>query len=149
MGFGLESKEVTRKDMLESSIMSEPKTYAQRFRNRVFKHMLNHRDVLGFPKGCKGYPYFVCSNDLCAIANSFLEMVLRIDDSHDCKLEMIADMPNILKLLIKSYDEEKQCDHGCCGFWYSMDKEVFVNVRNQLKSALVAKGMPGQSIVSN
>ena len=136
MGFGLAAKEVIRKDLLESSIVDEPHNYAQRFRNRVFKHMLNHRDALGLPKGCKKYPYFVCSNDLCAIANSFLEMVMEIDDSHDCKLEIIADMPNILKLLIKSYDDEKH-DQGCCGFIHSMDKEVFVNVRNQLKSALV------------
>ena len=136
MGFGLAAKEVIRKDLLESSIVDEPHNYAQRFRNRVFKHMLNHRDALGLPKGCKKYPYFVCSNDLCAIANSFLEMVMEIDDSHDCKLEIIADMPNILKLLIKSYDDEKH-DQGCCGFTHSMDKEVFVNVRNQLKSALV------------
>jgi hypothetical protein len=141
MGFGTEAKQVASKDMLEASIVSEPCNYAQRFRNRVFKHMINHRDVLGFPKGCKQYPYFVCSNDLCAIANSFLEMVLGIDDSHDCKPEIIADMPNILKLLIKSYDEEKQCDRGCCSFWHSMDKEVFVNVRKQLKSALVEKSI--------
>ena len=136
MGFGLESKNITRKDILESSIVDEPHSYAQRFRNRVFKHMLNHRDVLGIPKGCKEYPYFVCSNDLCAIANSFLEMVLRIDDSHDCKLEIMVDMPNVLKLLIKSYDDEKH-DQGCCGFWHSMDKEVFVRARAQFKSALI------------
>jgi hypothetical protein len=138
MGYGPEAKEAAHKDMLESSIVDEPHSYAQRFRNRVFRHMLNNRDVLGIPKGCKKYPYFVCSNDLCAIANSFLEMVLGIDDSHDCKLEIMVDMPNILKLLIKSYDEEKH-DQGCCGFSHSMDKEVFVRARAQFKNALERK----------
>ena len=137
MGFGLASTEVTRKDMLEASIVDEPHSYAHRFRNRVFRHMLNHRDALGIPKGCKEYPYFVCTNDLCAIANSFLEMVVGIDDSHDCKLEIIQDMPNVLKLLIKSYDDEKHVQ-GCCGFSHSMDKDVFVKARDRLKTGLMA-----------
>ena len=92
--------------------------------------MLNHRDALGIPRGCNEYPYFMCTNDLCAIANSFLEMVLGLDDSHGCKLEIIHDMPNVLKLLIKSYD-----DGGCCGFRHSMDKDVFVRLRTGLVAA--------------
>ncbi len=63
-------------------------------------------------------------------------MVMGIDNAHDCKLKIIADMPNVLKLLIKSYDEEKHDDQGCCGFIHSMDKEVFVKVLDKLKSAL-------------
>jgi len=135
MGFGKGSTSAPRKDILESSVCddNELHTYGQRFRNRVFKHVLTHRDVLGCPKGCTQFPYFVCSNDLCTIATCFIEMVCKMNNSQPSKLEIVNDMPSILRLLIKSYDDDSQ--QSCCGFFHSMEKQVFIDIRNQFKKA--------------
>lgn len=117
-------------DLIESSIIEEPHGYAQRFKNRVFKHFNKHRDALGYPKGTKEYPYFVCSNDLCTIASEFMDLVIKNKDK-PCALEILHDLPNVLQLLIKSYDEK--CDDGCCGPWHSMEKEKFVELRKMMK----------------
>lgn len=121
------------KDILETSIVKEPSNNAQRMRNRVFRHFVKHRDALGFPKGSKSYPYFVCSNDMCAIALGFIELVIKHKEEAFSR-EIMEDIPNILKLLIRSYEDV--CPTGCCGPWHSVKKEQIVEMRNQLKAVL-------------
>lgn len=121
------------KDLLETNIVKEPNSNAQRMRNRVFRHFVKHRDDLGFPKGTKSYPFFVCSNDMCAVALGFIELVTK-NKEKPCAAEIMQDVPNILKLLIRSYEDA--CTTGCCGPSHSVKKEQIVEMYNQLKAVL-------------
>lgn len=118
-------------DIIESSIIPNPTSYTQKLKNSVFQHFLDNRDALGFPKGTNSYPLFVTSNDLCGILFNFLNMVTKTDDFQG-KTEIFKDVPNMLHMLIESYDE--RCDTGCCGPWHSLEKEEIVNLFEQMKA---------------
>jgi hypothetical protein len=120
-------------DILESSIVPDAKSYTQKLKNSVFQHFVVNRDALGFPKGKNSYPFFVTSNDLCGILFNFLDMVQKTDE-FEGKTEIFKDVPNMLHMLIESYDE--RCDAGCCGPWHSMPKEELVNLYNQMKTKI-------------
>lgn len=127
------------RDLLESSVIDKPHNNSQRVRNRVFKHFIIHRDLLGYPKGCTNFPYFVCTNDLCSLVLEFIALVsntaLNNGENKEKLKDILFDMPNLLKLLIRSYDDVN-CDHGCCAPWHSMSKEQIISFRDTLKSSL-------------
>lgn len=50
--------------------------------------------------------------------------------------EATCDIPKILKLLIKSYDDEKDKCGGCCSPYHSIDKETIIKMRDQIKEGL-------------
>lgn len=139
MGIGLTPASTTKKsdDMMEISIIDSPHNNAQRFRNRVYKHVLNHRDLFGYSKGCNILPYMFCSNDLSKTFLELMRMTSEHKDSEDIQ-DITLDLTNILKLLIRSYDDvdSGQCTNGCCGYWHSVKKEVFVELRKTIKEQL-------------
>jgi hypothetical protein len=118
-------------DVLESSIVVNPHTYTQEFKNRVFEHLNKHRDALGYPKGTNTLPYFICSNDNSLIAIQFMSLVSKKGDTFK---DILQDIPNILDLLIKTYDDK--CTHGCCSSYHSQPKEYFVELRDKVKEIL-------------
>ncbi len=90
-------------DMMESSIVSKPHSIAVRFRNRIYKHIIRNRDILGYPKGCKDIPYMFVSNDLRGIFIEFMGML----DKHRKKIEIQEKdqyLIGILELLILSFE---------------------------------------------
>jgi hypothetical protein len=121
-------------DIMESSIVNDPSSNAVRFRNRIFKHVIHNRDILGYPKGVNKTPYMFVSNDLSGIFMEFVRLINEHKHHQEIK-EIWRDLMGILKLLILSYDDVR-CEHGCCGFWHSIDKEVFVSMRKMLKEKL-------------
>lgn len=135
MGFGnIETSPPANVDIMESSIVNDPQSNAVRFRNRIYKHVIFNRDILGYPKGVKKTPYMFVSNDLSGIFMEFLGLIN--EHKHHQEIQDISrDLIGILKLLILSYDDIR-CEHGCSGFWHSIDKEVFVSMRKMLKEKL-------------
>jgi hypothetical protein len=135
MGLGLDGRTSSSpKDIMESSILPETHSNAQRYRNRVFKHVLRNRDIFGYPKGSTTFPYMFCSNDLAGIFLEFMKLLEKHQDN-TAIMEITTDLVGILKLLILSYDDEGNCDHGCCSYWHSVPKEGFIELRKRLKRA--------------
>jgi hypothetical protein len=126
----------THLDMIETGIVKNVHSNAQRLKNRVLKHLLKHRDCLGYPKGTQTLPFLVCSNDLCTITFQFIELIVRKAKDNDLS-DIVDDIPGILTLLIRSYGEKTQdCDRGCCSFWHSMSKEHVVEIQQNIKNLL-------------
>jgi hypothetical protein len=124
MGIGHNTKSTPLPDIMESSIVPEPNTYAAQFRNRVYRHVLHHRELLGYPKGCSGVPYMFVSNDLSGI---FIEFT-RLFETHkknDAISEVKKDMIEVLNLLILSYNDPEP-------FYHSIDKDVFLAMHTAL-----------------
>lgn len=124
MGFGSTATSAPLPDLLESSIVPEPKSYASLFRNRVYRHILQYRELLGYPKGCNAVPYMYVSNDLSGI---FIEFV-RLFETHkknDAIQEVKDDIIHVLNLLILSYDDPEP-------FYHSIDKDVFLAMHKAL-----------------
>ena len=122
-------------DFMEGSIIKEPHTNAQRFRNRVYKHVLRHRDLFGYPRGCNSAPYMFVSNDLSGIFLEFAKLLEKHKDSDELE-EVRLDFMNTLTLLIRSYDDVDQCSHGCCSYWHSVSKDVFIELKNHMKDQM-------------
>ena len=140
MGIGTQTASHTVDDIMESSIVENPHNNAQRFRNRVFEHVVKNRDAFGYPKGCNEGPYMFCSNDLSGIFFELVKMTQKHRDDPGIK-EIGKDLLGILDLLISSYDDvADNCSGGCCRYWHSVDKEVIVTLANTLEAELCKHG---------
>jgi len=134
MGIGTTNKIGSKPDMMESSIVENPHTNALMFRNRIYNHVIDNRDLLGYPKSNVGVPYMFVSNDLCGIFMEFIQLMDKHVHYPEIK-DIGRDLITILNLLILSYDDV-QCHKGCCSFWHSIDKDVFVKMRETMKNSL-------------
>lgn len=135
------------KDLMESMIVETPCNNAERFRNRVYKHVIKHRDLFGYPKGCGSGPYIFVSSDLSGIFMGLLDMIKKLENGGKDVPDIALDLPNILKLLIRRYDdvEKGKCDHGCCGFYHSIDKDTFMSVQDAFKAHMSSTTCPETS----
>lgn len=138
---GISSSSSEQIDIMDSGIVSEPHSVAQRFRNKVFGHVRDHRDLLGYPRGCGKGPYMFVSTDLAGI---FVEFFTLLKDNPSMKATVgNDDIIEIIELLVATYDEDKSanaslCARGCCGFWHSIPKESVVVMLDAVKSAIIA-----------
>jgi len=136
MGIGIGVDTIGSKpDMMESSIVENPHTNAVRFRNKIYNHVIANRNLLGYPKNGVGVPYMFISNDLCGIFMEFIQLMKKHVDYPEIK-DIERDLINILNLLILSYDDVR-CDKGCCSFWHSVDKGVFVMMRDAMEKVAI------------
>lgn len=135
MGIGVTSTERNEIDIMESSIIKETHTNAQRFRNRVYKHVIRHRDLFGYPKGCKSGPYMFVSNDLSGIFLEFVKLLEKHKDAEELQ-DVRLDFLNVVNLLLRSYDDADKCSNGCCGYWHSVSKDVFIELKNHMKEQM-------------
>lgn len=136
MGFGEPKSTNVHVDMMESSIVDDPHSNALKFRNEIYKYVISNRDILGYPKGTNTVPYMFMSNDLSGIFIEFMQLLDKYKNIHKIKVNLVE----ILKYLILSYDDTK-CNQGCCGFWHSIDKEIFVTMHNALNKTSIELGV--------
>lgn len=134
MGIGGNSSSSESTDWIDNSIVSDPHTASQRFRNKIFQHVRNNRDILGYPSGCKTVPYMFASNDLAGIFMEFLSIINKYKETSSEIRAIGHDLITIVDLLIMTYDETQLCTHGCCSYWHSIPKENFVTLSDTLKA---------------
>lgn len=127
----------TASDIIDRSIVENPHSISQRFRNRVFEHVRRHREIFGFPPGCGKVPYMFVSNDLAGTFFDFVKMVLEHKD-HEEMNEVTMDMINIVEMLVMTYDDQTSCSAGCCHFWHSDPKDIFVALHQTMTDVMNA-----------
>lgn len=109
-------------DIMEDSIIVNPSNNSQKFRNRIFQHMLNNREIFGYPKGCKEFPYMYVTNDLSRIFAEFMGFVVKHKE-HPKLIGVKEDLVNIIDLHLITYDDVKVNACSCCSFYHSVGKD--------------------------
>ena len=122
MGFGT-IQEYSQKDLMEDSMVVNPCNNGQRFRNQVFQHMINNRDIFGYPRGCTELPYMFITNDLSRIFAEFMGFVVKHKDNPNM-IGVKEDLVNLVNLHLLTYDDIKTHACECCGFHHSVGKDV-------------------------
>ena len=108
-------------DAMIGSIIDNPRSNGVKFRNTVFQHVINNRDLFGYPKGTKELPYMFVTNDLSRVFAEFMSLVVKHKDAPNLT-GVKEDLKNIIDLFILSYDDVQACK--CCGFHHSVSKEI-------------------------
>jgi hypothetical protein len=124
MGVGTSAMSDKGGDIMESFIVPEQNSYAVQYRNRVYTHVLHHRELLGYPTGCNNVPYMFVSNDLSGIFIEFIRLFKPYKDN-DTIQDVKKDFINILNLLILSYEDPSP-------YYHSTEKDVFLAMHKAL-----------------
>ncbi len=118
-------------DLIESSIIADPKTPTEVFCNKIYTYVKENREVLGYPVGSKTGPYLFVTNDLSGKMAEFLQMVKKVEKDTAVQLAL---MKEVVGLLIETYDYEagkkKDGCSCCCGFYHSITKEQAQEIKD-------------------
>jgi hypothetical protein len=110
-------------DAMTAAIIQTPITNGQRFRNTVFQHVINNRDLFGYVKGTKDLPYMFVTNDLSRVFGEFMSLVVQHKDAPNLT-GVKEDLKNIIDLFLLTYDDLHAHACKCCGFYHSVSKEI-------------------------
>lgn len=114
-------------DVLESSLISEPKNSTERVLSTIYELSVQHRDQLGFPKGSTSFPYFIVSND---VSLKFMQFIrLTIEKGVTLDETIVFDL---FENLIAAYDDDQGC--ACCRHHFSLPKDLIIDFFDQIKA---------------
>ena len=116
-------------DLLESSLIPEPKNATERVLSMIFDVTAKNRDRLGFPKGSANFPYFLVSNDVCLKVMQFIKLMNEKEVPFE--MEMIL---GLFENLIAAYDDDTSC--ACCRHCFSVPKETIVEIFAKIKARI-------------
>lgn len=96
----------------------------------LYKQILVHRDVLGYPEGCPDIPYLNLTNDLGKKCLMYQMLFYKHKDSFHFSIDEMSEIfVKPLELLLMAIDEindgtcSKNTNVTCCSFYCSLSKE--------------------------
>ena len=103
-------------DFMEDVVPTTVTTSTEKFLSLIYSFILENRDALGYPLGCKQEPYLYCTNDLVGKFTGLIKL---------CEDKPVKPSPELLRNILQSL-METYADHqgeSCCRLYHSVPKE--------------------------
>lgn len=112
---------------MEDVVPKKVTTPTEKYLSLIYSFLLENRDALGYPLGCKETPYLYCTNDLVGKFTGLIKL---------CESKPVKPSPELLQNIVQSL-LDSYADHqgeSCCSLFHSVPKERLQSLPSECKS---------------